>query len=82
MDDPIDCREAADRLHDYLKRELTAELAVEVRLHLERCRSCFRYARFEERFLLMLEERARRETCPGALRERILQALRAEAERD
>ena len=82
MDDPIDCREAADRLHDYLKQKLTAKLAMEVRLHLERCHNCFHYARFEERFLLMLEERARRETCPGALRERILQALRAEAERD
>jgi len=81
MPEPIDCREATDRLHDYLKRELTLELAVEVRAHLERCRSCFRHARFEEEFLRMLEERARRETCPGALRERILRALREEAER-
>ncbi len=82
MSEPIDCREAGDRLQDYLKRELTPELAIEVRVHLERCRSCFHHARFEERFLQLLEERARRETCPGALRERILQALRAEAERD
>jgi anti-sigma factor (TIGR02949 family) len=81
MPEPIDCREAEDRLQDYLKRELTPELAVEVRVHLERCRSCFHHARFEGQFLRMLEERARRETCPGALRERILQALRAEAER-
>jgi anti-sigma factor (TIGR02949 family) len=82
MPERIDCREAKDRLQDYLKRELTPELAVEVRVHIERCRSCFHHARFEEQFLRMLEERARHETCPGALRERILQALRAEAERD
>jgi anti-sigma factor (TIGR02949 family) len=81
MADSIDCREAKDRLQDYLKRELTPALALEVRAHLERCRSCFRHSRFEERFLLMLEEHARRGTCPGAVRERILQALRAEAER-
>jgi anti-sigma factor (TIGR02949 family) len=81
MVDPIDCREAEARLDDYLKRELTPELAVEVRVHLERCRSCFKHARFEESFLRMLEERARREACPGALRDRILQALRREAER-
>ena len=82
MPDPINCREAKDRLQDYLKRELTPELAVEVRVHIERCRSCFHHARFEEQFLRMLEERARRETCPGAVRERILRALQAEAERD
>lgn len=81
MADPIDCREARERLQDYLKQELTPLLAVEVRVHLERCRSCFTHSRFEERFLAMLEERARRETCPGAVRERILRALRAEAER-
>jgi anti-sigma factor (TIGR02949 family) len=81
MPEFINCREAADRLQDYLKQELTAELAIEVRVHLDRCRSCFHHAQFEERFLRMLEERARRETCPGAVRERILRALRAEAER-
>ena len=81
MAEPIDCREAADRLADYFKRELTPELAVEVRLHLERCRSCFRHARLEEQFLRRLEEHARREVCPGEVRARILRALQAEAER-
>ena len=66
MADPIDCGEAKARLHDYLKRELTPELAVEVRVHLERCRSCFDQSKFEESFLRMLEERAQREVCPGA----------------
>ena len=82
MADRIDCREARERLQDYLKQELTPSLAVEVRAHLERCRSCFRHSRFEERFLLMLEEHARRGTCPGEVKARILEALRAEAERD
>ncbi len=81
MPEPIDCREATERLQDYLKRELTAELAVEVRLHLERCRHCFQSARFEEQFLRMLEEQARRCTCPTEAKERILRALRDEAER-
>jgi anti-sigma factor (TIGR02949 family) len=82
MAEPIDCREAKARLDDYLKRELTPELAIEVRIHIERCRSCFDQSRFEESFLRMLEERARREVCPGALRERILRALREEAGQD
>lgn len=79
MGQPIDCREAEARLDDYLKQELTPELAVEVRAHLDRCRSCFRHARFEESFLRMLEERARREVCPGPVRDRIVRALRQEA---
>ena len=48
MGEPIDCREAKERLQDYLKRELTPELADEVQEHLVRCRSCFGRAKFEE----------------------------------
>jgi len=79
MAEPIDCREALAHLQDYLKREITPEVAAEVRDHLDRCRGCFTHARFEENFLAMLEERARRQVCPGPLRDRILAALRAEA---
>jgi anti-sigma factor (TIGR02949 family) len=78
----IDCEQALAHLQDYLKRELTPDLVVEVRDHLDRCRDCFTQARFEENFFHMLEIRARRETCPGALRARILAALRAEARGD
>jgi anti-sigma factor (TIGR02949 family) len=78
----MDCEEALAHLHDYLKRELTADLVLEVRQHLDQCRSCFSHSRFEENFLLMLETRARRETCPGEVRARILAALRAEARGD
>ena len=74
----LDCEQALVHLQDYVKRELTPELIVEVRIHLEQCRDCAGYARFEESFLLMLEIRVRRETCPKELRERILAALRAE----
>ena len=81
MGDPLDCREAKERLTDYLKQELTPELAEEVHEHLVRCRSCFGRARFEETLVQLLETRARRVTCPDALRARICELLRAEAER-
>jgi anti-sigma factor (TIGR02949 family) len=81
MPEHINCAEAEAHLLDYLKRELTPEVAAEMKAHLEKCRPCFKQAQFEENFLLMLETRARRETCPGKLRERILALLRAEAER-
>lgn len=81
MSDPIDCREAKARLEDYLRRELTPELETELQAHIERCRHCFQFAQFEENFFSMLETRATRECCPDALRQRILDLLRAEARR-
>src|ERR687887_652165 len=77
---PINCREALEHLQDYLKRELTPELAVEIREHLHRCRPCFSHAKFEENFLILLATQAKRETCPGKLRARIMELLRAEAQ--
>jgi anti-sigma factor (TIGR02949 family) len=76
----VDCVQAMTHLADYLKRELTPELTVEIRQHLERCRDCFKHSQFEASFLIMLETRAARETCPAKLRARILEMLRGEVE--
>lgn len=75
----LDCEQAMALLDDYLKRELTSEVVLEVRVHLERCRDCAGHALFEQNFLIMLETRARKETCPKEVRARILAALRAAA---
>jgi anti-sigma factor (TIGR02949 family) len=74
----IDCQQAKAHLYDYLKRELTPALIAEVRQHIEQCRDCFSCARFEESFLLMLEERRSKESCPKELRAKIIAALRSE----
>jgi anti-sigma factor (TIGR02949 family) len=81
MSETIDCREATARLQDYLRRELTPELEVEIKAHIDRCRHCFSQYRFEENFFVMLETSAGRECCPDKLRRRILDLLRAEAQR-
>ena len=81
MTEKINCKEAADRLQDYLRQELTPELEADMKAHIERCRPCFESAQFERNFLLMLETRAARECCPDKLRKRILELLRAEARR-
>jgi anti-sigma factor (TIGR02949 family) len=73
----LDCEEALAHLQDYLKSELTPDLVAEVRIHLERCRDCADYARFEESFLLMLENRGAKVTGPKEVRARILAALQA-----
>ena len=68
-------------MQDYLRKELTPELEVEMKAHIERCRPCFESAQFERNFLIMLETRAARECCPDKLRQRVLELLRAEARR-
>jgi anti-sigma factor (TIGR02949 family) len=80
MSEKLDCREAVARLQDYLKHELTPELAAELRAHLEDCSPCLGYARFERSFLEMLEAHARRGGCPGELRARIERQLGIEME--
>ena len=70
----MDCRQALDHLQDYLKREITSELALEIRYHLDRCRHCLHHVRFEENFLQLLAT-AGRVTCPDLLRARIKAAL-------
>ena len=81
MGDTIDCRQATEQLHDYLKREMTPALAQEIRTHLDRCRPCFNQAKFEENFLRLLES-CGRQRCPGAFRARIVALLQVEAEQD
>jgi anti-sigma factor (TIGR02949 family) len=78
MSETFDCREAIARLQDYLKQELTPELTEEMRAHLDHCRPCLGYARFEQSFLEMLEARAGRCGCPDELRARVLRELRIE----
>ena len=81
MSEKLDCLEAIARLQDYLKKELTPELAAEMQAHLEHCRPCLGYARFERSFLEMLEAQARHCGCPGELRARVVRELRIEMER-
>lgn len=77
---PINCTQALAQLQDYLKQEMTPEVARDLQEHLDRCRPCFRHARFEANFLAMLETRAGKATCPKEVRARVEALLRAEAE--
>ena len=74
----VDCREAMSKLHEYLKQDLTPDLAAEVKRHLEHCRPCFSQAKFEQNFLAMMESCGRSQTCPEKLRAKIKAAIKAE----
>lgn len=71
----IDCREAAERLYEYLDRELTVELRAEVERHLNACAGCFRHFEFERAFLRFLEARARGRGAGPELKRRIIREL-------
>ncbi|NNG16504.1 MAG: hypothetical protein HKM89_08485 [Gemmatimonadales bacterium] len=76
MSREMDCGQAVEMLHDFLRRELTPELAQQVKQHLEDCRPCLGHARFEESYLAMLEAKVKAAGCPDEVRSRILAVLR------
>ncbi|MBI2401289.1 MAG: zf-HC2 domain-containing protein [Gemmatimonadetes bacterium] len=71
----IDCREAVERLYEYLDQELTPEVRAEVEHHLRSCAGCFRHFEFERAFLRFLEARARGRGAGPEVKQRILREL-------
>ena len=71
----MNCREALERLYEYLDQELTPETEAEVRKHLHHCSPCGEQLDFERAFLTFVEARCRSRGAPPELRRRILQEL-------
>ena len=71
----VTCEQALELLMDFLKRELSPDVAEAVRQHLDECKPCERHARFESRFVVLVETRLRSERCPESLKARILDSL-------
>jgi len=71
----IDCQEAADRLYEYLDRELTPATEAEVRAHLAACAPCSSLFEFETAYLRFLHARTRSQGAPEHVRRRIVDAL-------
>jgi anti-sigma factor (TIGR02949 family) len=72
---PLDCQEAARRLHELLDNELTPEVEAAVRQHLEDCADCMAVLEFEEAFKRFVALRAKSTTAPADLKQRILGQL-------
>lgn len=78
MKDAVDCTGAMERLFDLLDEELDEISVQRVQKHLGGCTHCFDRADFERRFLAAVAAVRAEGPMPGALRERVLAALRAE----
>jgi anti-sigma factor (TIGR02949 family) len=74
----LNCEEALELLHEYLKLQLTPDLSERVRAHIQTCRPCFAHSRFEDNYLKMLEHKLKSLVCPTESRERILTAIHGE----
>ncbi len=71
----IDCKEAAKRLHELIDGELTPEIEEAIRRHLRDCAPCMAVYEFEEAFCRFVKIKAKGQTTPGDLKERILKEL-------
>ncbi len=71
----IDCKEAARRLHELIDGELTPETEETIRHHLKDCAPCMAVYEFEEAFCRFVRIKAKSQTTPGDLKERILKEL-------
>ena len=74
----VDCDAALESLFDFLDGELDDSLETKLKAHVQLCKPCFEHAEFERRFLAAVQAARDEELCPKALRERVLNTLRAE----
>ncbi len=75
----MDCRECRVLLLEYLKDELTPEVARRIRGHLEACRGCESCAEFERNYLALLLTTLEHRGCPEHVCAKILAVLSSEA---
>jgi len=79
---PTDCGEALRQLYVFLDGELTPDLRTVIRTHLDRCACCLEAFDFEAELRVVVSTCCRGDEVPEQLRVRVVQALRALAERD
>lgn len=75
------CREALERLDDYVDRELSLGEEAKVRQHLKICHQCARKFKFEEEFSAGVRDKVRSVAAPGdmdALKSKISVLLQQE----
>ena len=71
------CREAVDKLYEYLDREADDMTAAQVEKHLDLCRLCCNHLEFEKKMKELVQKSCFQEKAPAFLREKIQQALQS-----
>ena len=81
METSYTCRDAFQRLGDYLDRELAPDEQAAVQRHLDECLACAREFAFEASLLAALKHKLRRLKLPQELPDRVAAAVAAERKR-
>ncbi|MDX1577429.1 MAG: zf-HC2 domain-containing protein [Gemmatimonadota bacterium] len=76
----VDCREAVERVYEYLDGELDASAMEAIRQHIRVCQRCYPYFNFERIFLDHLRSKGRKDERSESLERRVRRLLREEAE--
>lgn len=71
----ITCAQAAERLYEYLDRELPQGDYDKIKVHLELCRICCQKFEFEEILRSIIRDNVKSEKIPPLLKEKILQEI-------
>ncbi|MDN4478298.1 mycothiol system anti-sigma-R factor [Demequina lignilytica] len=74
-----ECEEALDRLFEYIDHELPEEEIHRIGEHLKTCPPCEAEHKINEKIKRLVNQ-TRHETAPDALRQRVLDAIRATRE--
>lgn len=71
------CREALERVYEYLDNELGPADAAEIKRHFEKCRSCYPVLKFCQSFQDAMQRAADCQCCaPKELKDRIAELLK------
>jgi mycothiol system anti-sigma-R factor len=71
------CRQALERVYEYLDNELSEHDAAEIKRHFEKCRSCYPVLKFCESFQEAMQRAASCQCCaPSDLKAKIAQLLK------
>ena len=71
------CRQALERVYELLDNELTPPEAAELKVHFEKCKSCYPVLRFCQSFQDAMHRAADCQGCaPPELKEKIAQLLK------
>ncbi len=71
------CKEAVDKLYEYLDREADGMTASQVEKHLDLCRLCCDHFEFEKKMKKLVKNSCFQEKAPTFLKEKILKALQS-----
>ena len=78
MEPMLDCHDVMRQLWDYLDGELTPGRMEAIRAHLAICKRCYPQYEFERAFLDAVAHAQPDHSNPTRLRERVMNALRAD----